>query len=229
MGKDDKDAADKMETYRRIEAYFYGMNEVKIDRAKALEVAQEAQARLPSPDPVLLAFQADIYLRTGHMKQADQLWKDAVQHGLFRVASTGTNPYAALYAGLLFHMGKADLTQNYTVACVWYVKACKEGVSMAQFNLGWLYEYGFVGRANEAQAPDLEQARYYYERAAELGNAAAQYNLAGLLTDREEARLVLVHSAMQGYELAARRLDQLFTDGSHTARTHGSEYSPSTR
>jgi TPR repeat protein len=54
------------------------------------------------------------------------------------------------------------------------MRAAKKGISVAQFNLALMYEYG------EGVTADSGQAFFWYLKAAKKGNEAAQHNLAVL-------------------------------------------------
>ena len=54
----------------------------------------------------------------------------------------------------------------------WYRKAAEQGFDAAQFNLGFMYEYG-----QGVAAEDYAQAVTWYRKAAEQGYAKAQYSL----------------------------------------------------
>jgi TPR repeat protein len=76
------------------------------------------------------------------------------------------------------------------------------------FNLGLLL-------ANRLDPPDLDEARRWYLRAAQAGDADAMFNLGVLLEDRldwpdlAEARRWYLRAAGAGHANAARRLSRL--------------------
>lgn len=78
-------------------------------------------------------------------------------------------PWACHNLGLKYHQ-----SEQYKEAVRWYTRAAEQGLSLAQANLGFLYERGFGVTA------DLRQAVRWYTRAAAQGHASAQYNLGQL-------------------------------------------------
>ena len=65
------------------------------------------------------------------------------------------------------------VTQNYKEAVKWYTKAADQGHAQSTFNLGVMYY-------NESKFLKIMQAKQYFEKAKNKGNAAAQ-NYLGLI------------------------------------------------
>jgi TPR repeat protein len=61
--------------------------------------------------------------------------------------------------------------KDYKRAAAWYRKAAEQGDSLAQVNLGVLYDHG------QGVRKDYKQAAAWYRKAAEQGNPRAQSNL----------------------------------------------------
>jgi localization factor PodJL len=67
--------------------------------------------------------------------------------------------------------------RNYELAAQWYEKAAQQGLAVAEYRLGSLYEKGLgVGR-------DMQRAKDLYQRAAEKGNTRAMHNLGVLAAE----------------------------------------------
>ena len=62
-------------------------------------------------------------------------------------------------------------SKEYSSAVYWYRKAAEQGITNAQCNLGYCYEYG------QGVTKSITEAIKLYRNAAEQGNAAAQHNL----------------------------------------------------
>ena len=56
-----------------------------------------------------------------------------------------------------------------------FLQAAEQGYANAQYNLGWMYEYG------RGVSKDLAKARDWYQRAAEQSEPLAQAQLSRLL------------------------------------------------
>ena len=61
--------------------------------------------------------------------------------------------------------------KDYPQAAYWFNKAAEQGLAIAQFYLGQMYESG------RGVTQDDEQAVEWWKKAAEQGNASAQYHL----------------------------------------------------
>ena len=79
-------------------------------------------------------------------------------------------PEALFLRGLSFAIGQ-DGAQDYTQAAQCYTDAAEQGHSLAQLNLAALYAQGLGVTRDEARA------LMWLNKAANLGNAAAQYRL----------------------------------------------------
>ena len=106
--------------------------------------------------------------------------------------------------GLRF--SREGVTQDYAQAVEWYQKAAHQSHSLAQFNLGIMYEAG------QGVARDEAKSMGWMQKAADLGDAGAQYHLGmkhhrasieGLPEDAAESRIQaykwLQLAAAQGY------------------------------
>ena len=88
-------------------------------------------------------------------------------------------------------------------AVSWYRKAAEQGDADAQFNLGWMYDFGKDVPEDDAKAVS------WYRKAAEQGLADAQYNLGlmyalgrGVPEDYAQGYAWLSIAASQGREKA---------------------------
>ena len=80
--------------------------------------------------------------------------------------------HAALPARADYEDGHAALQRgDYAVAHKEFLRLAKEGHASAQYNLGFLYDYG------EGVQQDLSEAAKWYRKAAEQGLAQAQFSL----------------------------------------------------
>ena len=106
------------------------------------------------------------------------------------------------------------VTQDYTQAREWYLKAAKQGYADAQNNLGFFYENG------HGVTRDYTQAREWYLKAAEQGNSDGQNNLGrlyhlgeGVTQDYVKAKDWYLKSAEQGHGPAQVNLGILYSNG----------------
>ena len=72
--------------------------------------------------------------------------------------------------------------QNYTEAFKYCKKSAEQGQEEAQFNLGYMYQYG------QGVKQDYFKAVEWYQKAAELGDALAQYNLGYMYANGQGVR-----------------------------------------
>ena len=70
----------------------------------------------------------------------------------------------------MYYNGRG-VKKNYNKAFMWYEKAAKQGVAMAQFNLGDVYYKGRGVKQN------YKKAFEWYEKAAKQGHVDAQLKL----------------------------------------------------
>lgn len=114
-----------------------------------------------------------------------------------------------------FHFGsKQEDYQKYKQAFVSYRKAAEQGLTIAQYKLGTMYENG-LGVEQE-----LEQAVFWYRKAAEQGYANAQYNLGcmyrdglGIDQDYEQAIFWYRKEAEQGDAKSQYKLGLMYANG----------------
>jgi len=79
--------------------------------------------------------------------------------------------------GVRYAEGRGGLTRDSKLAAQWFSKAADQGMTLAQYRLGSLYEKGLgVERS-------YERARSLYEKAANAGNARAMHNLGVLFVE----------------------------------------------
>lgn len=119
-----------------------------------------------------------------------------------------------------FHeSGWGGLQPNTQRALVFIRQAIERGYAPAMTALGVMYETG------QNVPMDLAKARSLYERAARLGDAAAQYFLAHHMLESTDETAVapavqwLMKSAAQGHSSAHRKLGYLFFRGAPGIQT----------
>ena len=77
--------------------------------------------------------------------------------------------YAQHNLGIAYAEGGEGLTQSYTEAFYWYLRAANQGLEASQYNLGRMYEYG-IGSTPVSHV----MAKQLYEKAALQGNHKAK-------------------------------------------------------
>ena len=77
--------------------------------------------------------------------------------------------YAQHNLGIAYAEGGEGLTQSYTEAFYWYLRAANQGLEASQYNLGRMYEYG-IGSTPVSHV----MAKRLYEKAALQGNHKAK-------------------------------------------------------
>ena len=80
--------------------------------------------------------------------------------------------YAQHNLGIANAEGGEGLTQSYTEAFYWYLRAANQGLDASQYNLGRMYEYG-IGSTPVSHV----MAKQLYEKAAMQGNHKAKDRL----------------------------------------------------
>lgn len=123
-------------------------------------------------------------------------------------------------ASLSAFAGKSDAlaayqTGNYVEAVRLFRALAEQGDPEAQYYLGYMYEKG------QGVPKDHERMRTWYQRAADAGNAKAQYKVAvgyafglgGLPQSDEDATKWLHQSAANGYRRAQKILGRAYAEG----------------
>jgi len=114
-----------------------------------------------------------------------------------------------------YQLGRQALgAKDYKQALMWFQKAAEQGHSIAQFNLGVMYDQ------REGVKEDLEQALIWYREAAMRGDADAQYYLAemyykgkGVKEDFEQAAKWYLKAANQDDKFVQYRLGLMYLKG----------------
>jgi TPR repeat protein len=163
----------------------------------------------------------------------------------FRKAAEQGDAHAQYDLGVSYHNGQGVL-QDYAQAALWYRKAAEQGDVDAQYNLGVWYEEGenqgvpqddtqvafwrrkiraWRAYINSVDFHNSEhwrctKAAFWYRKAAEKGDADAQYALGDLydsdqggLQDYEQAAFWYRKAADQGNSNAEYKLGNLYLDG----------------
>ncbi|MGQ3892406.1 tetratricopeptide repeat protein [Legionella sp. CNM-4043-24] len=184
---------------------------------------------------------ADYYLLEANnpekMKQASDIYQYLAQKG---------NRDAQLKLAFLLERGLGGVANN-EQAAQWYTLAAEQGQPVAQYLLAQMYQMGRVGaepdyaetkkwyKAAQAQFPqasvalgfvqetvdnDYASAMQNYQRAAETGDAIAQYNLGliyengkGVPVDNKKAMILFEKSAQQGHARSMTQLAGLYFKG----------------
>jgi len=201
--------------YNSAIEYTSGMNRVRIDGAKAVELLQRAAAKhYPEAEARLAFFTKDG--RFGVPKdaaKAEDLAKQSLSDGLIAAADHG-RATAQEALGVLYVMG-IGVGAHTNEAAEWYQKAADQGYAEAQRNLGWLYESG------TGVTKDLSKAVELYQKAVDQGYAGAQTNLGwlyatgtGVARDLSKAVELSQKAADQGNAQAQHNLGWLYQNGS---------------
>jgi len=126
---------------------------------------------------------------------------------LFETLAASGDANAQFMLGLMYANGQG-IAQNFYEAAKMYRLAGNQRHSGAQVNLGSLFE-NCLGNG----PCNSEEASHWYRRAADQGDAVAQYNLAvmygigrGVAEDEWAARVLFRNSAEQGYAPAQYNL-----------------------
>jgi tetratricopeptide (TPR) repeat protein len=124
---------------------------------------------------------------------------------------------------LIYQLGRAYAKKSdFRSAFVQYQKAAEQGYSLAEYNLGVLYENGWGVAKDEAQAVA------WYRRAAEQGFTLAQSNLGnmyragrGTPRDLSESLKWLRRAAEHGNIRASVAVGLMYADGEGAAKDYG--------
>lgn len=133
---------------------------------------------------------------------------------LLRKAQSG-DPEAQYALGNAYQLG-AGVARQLPVAMRWYLKAATQGHRDAQVNLGLMFLQELPQAGVERNAA---QARYWFRRAAECGDAQAMFYLARVLldhgapADRADAACWLERACEAGHAPACTELGVLFAAG----------------
>lgn len=184
---------------------------------------------------------ADYYLLEANdpekMKQGSDIYQYLADKG---------NKDAQLKLAFLLDRGLGGIANN-ELAAHWYTLAAEQGQPAAQYLLAQMYQLGRVGgepdyaetkkwyQAAQAQYPQASVALGFvdetvdnnyasaaqnYARAAEVGDAIAQYNLGliyengkGIAVDNQKAQSLYLQSAQQGHARAMTQLAGLYFKG----------------
>jgi serine/threonine protein kinase len=140
----------------------------------------------------------------------DRIGKYAEAIELYKKAADMNHAKAQNKLGEIYVEGR-KATRNAAEAFAWLQKAANQGLPVAQFNLGQLYDFGF----DEFPENDV-QAVNWYKKAAEQGHIDAQYFLGimyangqGVSKDEREAIHWYKEAADQGDAAAQKALDRL--------------------
>jgi TPR repeat protein len=93
-------------------------------------------------------------------------------------AADGGDPLAQVYLGLAYYNGHG-VEENDIVAFTWFWRAAEQGDAEGQYQLAYMYTYGFG--IPEGEPDPGGKAVEWFTRAAEQGHAEAQFNLGLLL------------------------------------------------
>jgi len=169
----------------------------------------------------------------------------------FRKAAEQGDAHAQYDLGLSYNEGHG-VPQDYAQAALWYRKAAEQGDTDAQYNLGVWYEEGeYRGVDQDTQAAfwrrkirawrayinsvdfhfsehwRFSKAAFWYRKAAEQGDAEAQYNLGrlyydgrGVAQDYDQAALWFRAAAEQGDSDAQDELGNLYLSGEGVAQDY---------
>jgi|GEM_PF-620713 len=203
-----------------------------------LEELEKARLAGNSKAGILLA---DYYLLEAKdpekMKQASDIYQYLAEKG---------NKDAQLKLAFLLERGLGGPANN-EMAAQWYTLSAEQGQPAAQYLLAHMYQMGRIGtspnyaetkkwyQAAQSQYPqasvalgfveetvdnNYETAAQNYSRAADTGDAIAQFNLGliyengkGVAVDNQKAKSMYLQSAQQGYAKAMTQLAGLYFKG----------------
>jgi hypothetical protein len=132
----------------------------------------DAPPPMPKPEPASLKrperFMED--KRITHAEDKD-IPPASIGPSSVRNAAAGGDPAAQLEVAMRY-MQSPQIENNEKEAAKWFTKAAMQGVAVAQYRLGTIYERGM------GAARDMARAEIWYRRAAEQGNIKSMHNLA---------------------------------------------------
>ncbi|KAJ3208108.1 hypothetical protein HDU67_007018 [Dinochytrium kinnereticum] len=152
----------------------------------------------------------------------------------YRESANKGNAGAQNNLGWFYEYGQGGLVKNLEFAKHWYLESANQGYANAQNSLGILYQSGKLGEVDLKQAFEcfskaakqdhvsaqykgvdkiMELAVFWYEKAAEKGDPAAQANGDGVAKDLELAVQWYKKSADQGHATAQYNLGQCYEQG----------------
>ncbi len=113
------------------------------------------------------------------------------------------NDRAQVYMGIM-HFNGQGVAENLDRAYAWFLHAASAGNAEGQYQLAYLYNFGFGIPATEKH-PDSQAVRWY-EAAAKQGHLEAQYNLGllylagtGVEADQEQGMAWIRRAAAAGH------------------------------
>ena len=138
-----------------------------------------------------------------------------------RGAATAGNPIAQFTLGALLYYGTPDTVE----AIDWFRKAAAQQHAPAEFQLGQIYDFGFIVGQND------REALTWYRKAAEHGSAAAQRSVGdfyqkgrGVAADAAEAAR-WYRRAADGDDIRAQyQLGEMYMAGTGVTRDYASAY-----
>lgn len=126
---------------------------------------------------------------------------------LLPIAESG-DAVASWNIGVILHHGMFGVDRDFSEAARWYERSIEAGSTLAQANLGWLYETG------NGVERDYERAAEHYQRGANNGDGLAAYNLGlafakglGVPRDLYAAEKYLREAALRNIENADEELN----------------------
>lgn len=121
--------------------------------------------------------------------------------------------------GFMYLMGKG-VEKDRDLALKLLKASAEAGCAQAAYRIGYMYDSG-----QDFSTPDLDRAVQWYQRAADLGDAEAQYQMAGILSMKDSkyynaSRSVkyLTAAADQGQKEASHQLGLMYAYGSNGVR-----------
>ena len=154
------------------------------------------------------------------LQQAKTIYKKLAQQGL---------PSAQIKLGYLYEQG-LGVVRDYNQALLWYTKASEQKRDEADFLIGRLYQFGWIGNApnnatakewyakvkgryapaavaygfiDEIENDDYSHAFNEYQQASDLGDPIAQYNLA-LIYEKGKNQAVDIDKAKDLFKAAGK-------------------------
>jgi len=195
-------------------AFFYSGNGVKKDRMESVRLFKKGSEAEGENTWAILNLGC-IY-ETG---EPGVLEKDrAIANSYFLLAAERGNPEALHLMGWRYHDG-IEVEQNAVKAIEYYEAAvAKNNSSNSLYNLGRLYRDGIFGQVE----PDLEKARYYFQRGVDKKDSMAMLAMAKLIEDgdggldakpSQAVELVMGAAEKDHTGMANERLGFIFLNG----------------
>ncbi|KAF9427330.1 hypothetical protein BGZ94_005110 [Podila epigama] len=207
---------DAKSTIRLAELYTAGTPEFKADPEKAfgwwMTAASAVEGSIDVIDKSLAQFKVADCLLNGRGTETNTT---VGMQWLLQSAQEGHPEAMHVYARSLNNPPSSDITKDTTLAMEWLEKAATAGWPESLLSLGNAHQYGMYGKVI-----DYDQAFYFYEKAAEKGNAKAMATIGnmysqgqGAVKSPEKAFEWWLKAAQLGVPVAQNEIGYCYRDG----------------